>query len=88
MFGHRIGIEHADGLLRLNLLGHRNKGKTFVLPAIPVFDDLDCGDGRPATAEKGERWLADRAQALAKIIRAIKNDAETKRLQDEFFGKL
>ena len=31
-----------------------------------------CGDGRPATAEKGERWLADRAQALAKIIRAIK----------------
>src|SRR5512136_1164827 len=46
-----------------------------------------CGDGRPATAEKGERWLADRAQALAKIIRAIKDDTETKRLQDEFFDK-
>ena len=46
-----------------------------------------CGDGRPATAEKGERWLADRAQALAKIIRAIKADSETKRLQDEFFDK-
>ena len=46
-----------------------------------------CGDGRPATAEKGERWLTDRAQALAKIIRAIKSDTETKRLQDEFFEK-
>jgi len=47
-----------------------------------------CGDGRPATAEKGERWLADRARALAKIIRAIKADTETQRLQDEFFGKV
>jgi creatinine amidohydrolase len=47
-----------------------------------------CGDGRPATAEKGELWMADRAQALAKIIRAIKDDKETKLLQDEFFEKL
>jgi creatinine amidohydrolase len=47
-----------------------------------------CGDGRPATAEKGECWLADRSQALAKVIRAIKVDTETKRLQDEFFGKV
>ncbi len=47
-----------------------------------------CGDGRPATAEKGERWLAARAQALAKAIRAIKEEAETPRLQDEFFGRI
>jgi creatinine amidohydrolase len=47
-----------------------------------------CGDGRPATAEKGERWFADRAHALAKVIQAIKDDKETKRLQDEFFGKM
>jgi creatinine amidohydrolase len=47
-----------------------------------------CGDGRPATAEKGDRWLVDRSQALAKIIRAIKDDKETQRLQDEFFGKM
>jgi creatinine amidohydrolase len=47
-----------------------------------------CGDGRPATAEKGDRWLADRAQALAKIIRAIKADNQTKKLQDDFFGKV
>ncbi len=46
-----------------------------------------CGDGRPATAEKGERWLNDRAHALAKVIRVIKDDQETQRLQDEFFEK-
>ncbi len=44
------------------------------------------GDARPATAEKGERWLAARARALAQVIRAIKDDGETKRLQDEFFA--
>lgn len=46
------------------------------------------GDGRPATAGKGERWFTDRAQALAKVIRTVKADTETKRLQDEFFGRM
>jgi creatinine amidohydrolase len=46
-----------------------------------------CGDGRSATAEKGERWLVDRSKALAKVIRAIKDDQEASRLQDEFFSK-
>ncbi|HEX7620266.1 MAG TPA: creatininase family protein [Anaerolineales bacterium] len=47
-----------------------------------------CGDGRPATAEKGELWFADRSHALAKAVRTIKEDDESKRLQDEFFGKV
>jgi creatinine amidohydrolase len=47
-----------------------------------------CGDGTLASAEKGERMLAARAVALARAIRAIKEDAETKRLQDEFFKKV
>jgi creatinine amidohydrolase len=46
------------------------------------------GDGRPATAEKGELLLASQAKSLAKVIRIIKDDQETKRLQDEFFGKI
>jgi creatinine amidohydrolase len=46
-----------------------------------------CGDGRPATAQKGEVWFADRSRALAKAIRTIKDDQDAKRLQDEFFGK-
>lgn len=47
-----------------------------------------CGDGRPATAEKGEHWLTAASQALARAIRAIKEDKETGRLQDEFFTKI
>lgn len=43
------------------------------------------GDGLPATAEKGERLLAARAQALAKTLRLIKQDTETQRLHAEFF---
>ena len=46
------------------------------------------GDGIPATAEKGNAWLNARAANLAKTIRAIKDDTETKRLQDEFFEKI
>ena len=46
------------------------------------------GDGIPATVEKGNYWLDGRARGLAKSIRAIKDDVETKRLQDEFFGRI
>lgn len=44
-----------------------------------------CGDGIPATAEKGERMLAARARALAQAVKAIKEDQMTPRLQEEFF---
>ncbi len=47
-----------------------------------------CGDGTFGTAEKGDRWLAARARALANVIKAIKEDMETKRLQDEFFDRI
>jgi creatinine amidohydrolase len=43
------------------------------------------GDGIPATAEKGERQLMARAEALAKAIRLIKKDQETPRLMDAFY---
>ena len=44
------------------------------------------GDGTPATAEKGERYLTARTQALVQAIRLIKADTETLRLQSEFFA--
>jgi creatinine amidohydrolase len=44
------------------------------------------GDGRPATAEKGELELDAHARSVANAIRLIKQDTETKRLQDEFFA--
>ncbi|TMC58943.1 MAG: creatininase family protein [Chloroflexi bacterium] len=46
------------------------------------------GDARPATAEKGDRVLTARAKALAAAIRAIKLDAEARRLQAEFFASV
>ena len=46
------------------------------------------GDGIPATAEKGDYLLSNRAKTLAKVIRVIKDDQETSRLQEEFFDKL
>jgi creatinine amidohydrolase len=44
------------------------------------------GDGRPATAEKGQRLLDAHAQALAKIVATIKQDEMTLRLQQEFYA--
>jgi creatinine amidohydrolase len=44
------------------------------------------GDGTPATAEKGNTGFDIRAKAFARVIHAIKEDTETKRLQDEFFA--
>ena len=46
------------------------------------------GDGRPATAEKGEREMGARARALARAIRVIKEDQETLRLQAEFYAAM
>lgn len=43
-------------------------------------------DAQPATADKGELYLSLRAKALARLVRAIKNDHETLRLQNEFFA--
>lgn len=43
------------------------------------------GDGAFAAAGKGENLLAARARALARVIRAVKEDREARRLQDEFF---
>jgi hypothetical protein len=47
-----------------------------------------CGDGIPATVEKSNKWLDARARAFAKVIRVIKDDKETKRLQNEFFARI
>jgi creatinine amidohydrolase len=45
-----------------------------------------AGDGLPATAEKGERAQAAKGRALAKAIRAIKDDKVAAQLQAEFFA--
>jgi len=42
------------------------------------------GDGRPGTAEKGELVLDIIVRGLARAIRLVKDDTETRRLLDEF----
>ena len=44
-----------------------------------------AGDGRPATAEKGELALEASAHGLADVIRSVKKDRVTRKLQEEFF---
>ena len=44
------------------------------------------GDGRPATAEKGNRLLDAHAQSIARRVRLIKQDDVTPRLQPQFFA--
>jgi creatinine amidohydrolase len=44
------------------------------------------GDAHPATAEAGDRLFDAMAQTVARAVRAIKQDTEARRLQDEFFA--
>lgn len=43
-------------------------------------------DASPSTTAAGERYLVTHAAAIAKAVRAIKDDGEARRLQDEFFA--
>lgn len=47
-----------------------------------------CGDDTPGTADKGNILLDATARALAKAIRVVKDDHETRRLQEEFFKRI
>lgn len=46
-----------------------------------------AGDATHATAEKGEYLLNGLAQRVADLIRAVKADTETARLEQEFFAR-
>jgi creatinine amidohydrolase len=45
-----------------------------------------AGDASFATAEAGDRMLDAMAQVVVRAVRAIKEDTETRRLLDEFYG--
>lgn len=44
------------------------------------------GDASTATAETGDRLIEAMARVVARAVRAVKEDTEAKRLQDEFFA--
>jgi creatinine amidohydrolase len=72
-------------LNRLNEL--RDTGTFLGIWWYADFPTHYCGDGIPATSEKGQRWLEIQSQALAKVIRKVKDDKVSRALQDEFFKK-
>lgn len=77
----------GEGMPRERLKALRDAGVTVGIGWYADHPTHYRGDARPAAADKGERWLADRAAALADMIRAVKADTETQRLQDEFFSR-
>jgi creatinine amidohydrolase len=77
----------GEGMPRGRLKSLRDLGVDVGVWWYADYPSHYCGDGIPATAEKGERWLAARARTLAKAVRAIKDDQMTKGLQDEFFDR-
>ena len=52
------------------------------------FPDHYAGDARPATAEKGERFLQYLVQRLVEVIRRVKEDRVAPELYQEFFGRI
>ena len=80
-------IAKNDEGLPLGRLKHLGEAGAFV--GIWWYGDHPThyrGDGRPATAAKGEHELDAHARSVANAIRVIKKDKEAKRLQDEFYG--
>ncbi len=51
------------------------------------FPDHYAGDARPANAQLGELALEGWARGLARLLRAVKSDKVTSRLQDEFYAR-
>jgi len=49
------------------------------------FPNHYSGDARKATAELGEFALEEYSKRLSELIKAVKTDETTLRLQDEFF---
>jgi len=45
VIGQGIGVEHADRLLCLSLLGHGHKGEAFRLASTLVLDQIDRSNG-------------------------------------------
>jgi len=76
--------DEGEALRRLAAL--REAGAT---PGIWWYADHPthyAGDASLADAQAGERLLDAMAEAVARAVRAIKADAEARRLQDEFFA--
>ncbi len=71
---------------RLRRLAHLPRTRTTV-QWYSDFPDHYAGDARPASPEKGERFIEVRARAVAEIVKSVKEDGEAGRLQAEFYSR-
>ena len=77
--GKRLGrLQHLTGL---------QPGQETPISWYANFPDHYAGDARPATAEKGERFLQYLAQRLVEVIKVVKEDRAAPELYEEFFGR-
>lgn len=76
--------DEGDALNRLQAL--REAGVQTGMWWYADYPTHYAGDASTASADAGERILDALAQALARSIRAVKEDGTTKRLQDEFYA--
>lgn len=79
----RVPEEPATPLGRMNHLPAGFSGISWYAN----FPDHYAGDARTATAEKGERLRALEVGALARFIKAVKEDTVTAALEKEFFDR-
>jgi len=79
----RAGDE--DGRPRGHLKHMRDTGTAIWWYA--DFPDHYAGDARPANAQLGKLAVKGWADGLSEVIRAVKNDKATPRLQDEFYAR-
>jgi len=77
--GQRLGrLDHLTGL---------EPGQEAPIGWYANFPDHYAGDARPATAEKGERFLDYLARRLVEAIKAVKEDRTAPELYEEFFQR-
>ncbi len=91
-----ILLAHHPELVRMEAVGQRvglRQGRMdHVKPGLngfwwyADFPEHWSGDARPASAEKGKKLVELQVAALARYIRAVKDDEVTAGLAEEFFG--
>lgn len=75
-----------DGVARDRLKALREAGIETGIWWYADFPTHYSGNARLATSETGEKFLDTMAQSIARAVRLIKADTESKRLQDAFFS--
>jgi creatinine amidohydrolase len=84
----QVNEQSGQRLGRLQHLAGLQPGQETPISWYANFPDHYAGDARPATASKGEQFLAHLARRLVDAIRAVKADRVAPALYHEFFERI